>query len=95
MAAYIIADLEIHDLEAMQPYIPAVPPIVRKHGGEYLVRGGKAENIEGDWRPGRMVVIKFPDLQSARAFVDDPEYAPWKALRQKSGHTDGIIVEGV
>ena len=69
--------------------------IVRKHGGQYLVRGGHAETVEGDWKPGRMVVIQFPDAKSARAFLDDPEYAPWKALRHRTGHTDGILVEGV
>jgi uncharacterized protein (DUF1330 family) len=95
MPAYIIADLVIRDAAAMQPYIPAVPPIVRKHGGEYLVRGGKSEPAEGDWHPGMLVVIKFPDMTSARAFLDDPEYAPWKELRQRSGHTNGIIVEGI
>jgi uncharacterized protein (DUF1330 family) len=95
MPAYIIADLNIHNAAAMQPYIPGVPPIVRKHGGRYLVRGGKWELVEGDWHPDRLVVIEFPDVKAAKAFLDDPEYAPWKALRQQNGHTNGVIVEGV
>jgi len=95
MAAYIIADLEIHNPAAMAPYIPAVPPIVHKHGGEYLVRGGKWEPAEGDWRPNRLVVIRFPDMDSARAFLADPEYAPWKALRQQNARSNSVIVQGV
>jgi uncharacterized protein (DUF1330 family) len=95
MAAYIIADLQVHNPSAMQPYIPAVPPIVRKHGGEYLVRGGNWETAEGDWHPGRLVLIKFPDAASARAFLADPEYAPWKTLRQQNARSNAVIVEGV
>ena len=95
MAAYIIADLDIHNPSAMEPYIPAVPPIVRKHGGEYLVRGGKWEAVEGDWRPGRLVLIRFADVESARAFLADPEYQPWKTLRQQSARSNAVIVQGV
>ena len=95
MPAYIIADVHVDDLAKFQPYVPAVPPIVRKHGGRYLVRGGKWELEEGEWHPGLLVVIEFPDANAARAFMNDPEYAPWKALRQQTGHTNGVIVEVV
>jgi uncharacterized protein (DUF1330 family) len=95
MAAYVIADIEIQNASAMAPYLPAVPAIVRKHGGRYLVRGGKSETVEGDWRANSVVVLEFPDMDSARAFIDDPEYAPWKALRQQHCRTQAIAVEGV
>jgi uncharacterized protein (DUF1330 family) len=95
MATYVIADIEIQNPGAMTEYLTAVPPIVRKHGGRYLVRGGKCETVEGDWKANSIVVLEFLDADAARAFLDDPEYSPWKAIRLEHCRTRGILVEGV
>ncbi len=95
MAAYLIVDLHIQDASAYEQYKAAVPALVRKHGGEYVVRGGNCEVIEGDWRPGRLVVFRFSDAAAIRAYLDDPDYQSLKALRQRVARTNAIIVEGV
>ena len=95
MTAYLIVDLALSDLDAYKPYVAAVPAILRKHGGEYVVRGGAAESIEGDWLPGRLVLVRFADRAAAHAFLADPEYAPWKALRQRLGHAKIVLVDAV
>jgi uncharacterized protein (DUF1330 family) len=51
MAAYLLVDLEIHDPDGFQEYRSRVPEYIARHGGEYLVRGGEFEVIEGDWKP--------------------------------------------
>lgn len=56
MSAYLIVNLEVKDATAYERYKSEVPGLIRKHGGEYLVRGGKCEVIEDDWqrqRPAR------------------------------------------
>ena len=49
MSAYFIIQINITNPESYKDYIPQVTPIVKKFGGEYIVRGGKAENVEGSW----------------------------------------------
>jgi uncharacterized protein (DUF1330 family) len=95
MAVYVIVDVSITDAAAYAGYASGVPALIRKHGGEYLVRGGATEVLEGDWKPGRIVVLKFPDMVAAKAFHNDPEYQPLKALRHRIAETQMMAVEGV
>ena len=95
MAAYLIGDVKLKDSEGYKPYQAEVPEIIRKHGGEYVVRGGSYEVKEGAWKPVRIVVIRFPDRAAAQAFLDDPEYQPLKAIRHRVAQTDLVLVEGV
>ena len=66
-----------------------------EHGGEYVIRGGKFMVVEGDWNPTRLVLLRFPDMAAAQALLDDPEYQPLKALRQRVAKTDLVILEAV
>ena len=95
MSAFIIVDTKIaNDLE-YEEYKKLAKPIVEKFGGIYRVRGGKMETRESDlWTPTRMVVIEFPDLARARAFLDSDEYAPVRQLRHKHAECTLFIVDG-
>jgi len=96
MSAYIIVDIAaVKDPAAYEEYKAKAPALVHKHGGEYLVRGGKSAVAEGDWRPNRIVVLRFKDMDAIRSFYDDPEYEPLKALRQRATATDMVFVEGI
>ena len=95
MAVYLICDVDVKDAAAYEAYKAQVPAFIRKHGGEYLVRGGAHEVIEGDWNPTRLVLFRFPDTASVKAFVDDPEYKPLAALRHRVAQTDMVMVEGL
>ena len=65
MAAYIIVQIEVTDPETFETYRQQVPAIIERHGGEYLVRGGAMEVLEGDWPLPRVVVLKFPSMDQA------------------------------
>ena len=95
MSAYMIVDLDVHDPDGFQEYRTHVSALIEKHGGEYLVRGGEFEVIEGSWRPHRLVLFRFPDRQAIRAFFDDPDYADLKALRHKTCDSLIVAVDGV
>ena len=95
MAVYLICDVDVQDSAAYETYKAQVPAFIRKHGGEYLVRGGAHEVIEGDWKPTRLVLFRFPDAASVKAFVGDPEYRPLAALRHRVARTDMVMVEGL
>lgn len=94
MSAYVIVNLDIRSEAAYEEYKAKVPALIRKHGGEYLVRGGKFVVYEGDWRPGRLVILRFPDLASVQNLFADPEYQPLISLRQSVAKSEIVAVEG-
>ena len=93
MSAYLIANIALHDAEQYKEYIEHVPALIEKHGGQYLVRGGRSEVLEGSWSPARLIVLEFPSRDAALAFYNDSDYAPFKALRQSVSTTDLILVD--
>jgi uncharacterized protein (DUF1330 family) len=95
MAAYLIIDVEVKDTAAYEPYRTGVGPIIQKHGGEYLVRGGQVAVIEGTWKPSRVVVLRFPDRKALDGFLHDPAYTPLKEIRQRATRSDVVAVDGV
>jgi uncharacterized protein (DUF1330 family) len=94
MPAYIIADITISDPDRYAEYRAQVPATVAKHGGRFIVRGGAHERLEGDWQPGRLVVIEFPDMAAARAWYRSQEYGPLVKLRQSASSGSVVLVEG-
>jgi len=91
----MIVDVDIRDLARYEDYKRQVPALIAKHGGEYLVRGGAHEVIEGDWTPTRMVLFRFPSRAGIRAFMDDPDYRPLAALRHEIANSRIIAVDGI
>ena len=92
---YIVVDTSIHDLDAYEAYKAKVVPIVESYGGEYLIRGGDMIIDQDElWTPTRMVMLKFPSVERAKAFLDSDEYAPVKAVRLGASKATAVIVEG-
>lgn len=81
MAAYFVLTQTITDMEKyQQEYIPGVLPFLAKHEGEVVVADFTATPVQGDPAAG-VVVVKFPSVQAAQDFVNDPDYQPVLALR--------------
>ena len=79
-----------------QEYGPKTEALVVKHGGKYLVRGGAMERLEGTGQlPSVIVVLEFPSMAQAKAWYNDPAYAPLIKLRQTGSDLDFVLVEGV
>jgi uncharacterized protein (DUF1330 family) len=95
MSAYVFVNVEVHDPVVFEEYKTKAPAVIKRHGGEYLVRGGNHIILEGDWKPTRLVLLRFPDITSAQAFYNDPEYQTLKALRQRGSRLDMVAVEGM
>lgn len=95
MSAFLVVDTKIENSYAYEQYKKLAKPIAEKYGGSYRARGGALDVRETDlWEPTRIVIIEFPDVQSARAFVDSEEYAPVKPIRQNNAQCTLFIVEG-
>jgi uncharacterized protein (DUF1330 family) len=94
VSAYVIAEIEVVDPAAYEEYRKQVPGVIAKHGGRYVVRGGKVESLEGGWSPKRLAVVEFPSMDQALKFYRSADYAPLIKLRQKASKGKLIIVEG-
>ncbi|MCL5775746.1 DUF1330 domain-containing protein [Limibaculum sp. FT325] len=96
MAVYLIVDTKISDPAIYEDYKARARPLIEKHGGEYLARGGALEVFEADlWHPTRLVIIRFPNIEAARAWRDDPAYAECRAIRQSVAKSTLAVVEGL
>ena len=95
MAAYVIVQIEVTDPVAFEAYRQQVPAVIEQYGGEYVVRGGDQEVLEGAWPRPRTVVLKFPSMDQAKAWHSSAAYQGPKALRQSASKGSMIVVEGV
>lgn len=95
MSAFLIVDTKITDPVAYETYKAQAKPIAEKFGGVYRARGGAMDVLEADlWSPTRLVIIEFPDVDAARAFVTADEYAPVQKIRHANAKCTSIILEG-
>jgi uncharacterized protein (DUF1330 family) len=95
MAAYVILHVDVTDPGRYGEYVKAAGDSVARYGGRYIVRGGRAERLEGVVEPKRVVVIEFDTFDRARAWWSSAEYAGPKGIRQSAARTEALLVEGV
>jgi uncharacterized protein (DUF1330 family) len=95
-AAYVIADVKVSNPEQYEQYRALSPGAIAAAGGEFIVRGGRHETMEGSWKPSRMVVVRFPSYEKARAFYDSELYRAARAKRAgATEYFNMVIVEGI
>src|SRR3569832_100806 len=95
-AAYVIVQMNITDLDRYKQYMATALETVKACGGEYLVRGGRSETLEGKWAPHRIGVLRFPSYEQAKAWYDSETYR--RAREHRVGATEYfemVLVEGV
>ena len=95
MAGYVIGDVDVTDPQIYEEYRGLVGATIEKYGGTYVVRGGESEQVEGDWTPHRLVIIRFESMERAKEWYHSEDYRGPMALRHKSANTNVIVVEGV
>ena len=95
MSAFVIVDTKITNPENYEIYKAQARPIAEKFGGIYRARGGEIEVVESDlWVPTRIVVVEFPNMEMARAFVHSQEYEPVAAIRHANAKCTLLILDG-
>jgi len=93
-AGFIIAYVDVTDPEQYEQYKVLSSKAMQAHGAEVLVRGGKTEPLEGEWAPTRVVVLKFPSYEAAKAFHVSEEYLAARKSREHAAKMNMIVVEG-
>jgi uncharacterized protein (DUF1330 family) len=99
MSAYLIVEHRITDPAKFEDYRSKVGPLIAKHGGRYLTKGGTHKVLETThWQPDRVAIIEFPNMTALETWYNSAEYQPLIALRKASVDMDKdmlITVEGV
>jgi uncharacterized protein (DUF1330 family) len=93
--AYIIAQATVADPARYEEYKRLAQAAVEAYGARYLVRGGRVEHLEGDWRPPRLVILEFDSMVQARRFYDSPEYRAARQARENVAAMNMLAVEGL
>jgi uncharacterized protein (DUF1330 family) len=95
MSAYLVVRVRVSNPEAYETYKRLAAASLDKHGGRYLVRGGRTVTLEGEEESSRVVVVEFPTFERAEAWYRSPEYA--EAIEARTGAAVGqfVLAEGV
>ena len=94
-AAYLIIEARIRDPDAFAAYARAVPELMARHGGQYVVMRGEQQWLEGGDDETRTVVSLWPDRSAALAFWHSADYVQLKLLRQGTGDFRVRLVDAV
>ena len=92
MSALWIAHVHVTNEEAYGKYAALATGAIADHGGVFLVRGGKYEQLEGHDRK-RNVVARFPSLQAAHDCYNSPAYQEALSHARGASERDLVIVE--
>ena len=94
MPAHVINDIVITESGRFQTYADQVPAILKIYGGEYVIRGGAPELVDGPEPPHRLVVLRFATREAARAWRNSPEYLAILPIREATSTSRVYIVDG-
>ena len=94
MKGYLIGQLEVKNHDRYKEYVEKVTPVVQKYGGVFLIRGGKHEVVEGEWKFSRNILIEFPSYKKAKEWYFSAEAQPIKKIRLENSIGNQILIQG-
>ncbi len=70
--------------DVLKQYQSIALPLIEKYGGRPIARGKAVARLAGccDWAVGS--ILRFPDLDSVRAWYNDPEYQKVIPMRNQA-----------
>jgi uncharacterized protein (DUF1330 family) len=93
-AYWVTETLQVTDQAGFLSVIKRVPPIVKAHGGRYIVLGGKIVPGVGS-PPSRITIIAFESLEAAQGWYNDPAAVAAREEVKKYGKVRDYTVEGI
>jgi uncharacterized protein (DUF1330 family) len=95
MPAYVVGDIRVTDPVAFRDHVPAALATIARHGGRIVAGGNKLELLDGEPMPERIVIIEFPDAETARRWYRSDDYQA--ALKQRLAGSQGrvFLIDGV
>lgn len=84
MPVHIVGHITVRDRLKWQTYKQLVPSTVMSWGGEVVLRGRVSESLDGFPPCTEIVLIRFPDIGSAKGWHASPEYKAIVPLRREA-----------
>ena len=94
MGAYFVLQIEWSNDEARSSYVERLGDMIKTHQGSFIVASRDYRVVEGSWKPGRLLIIRFPTMKDLSEWYDSEEYRPLRDLRLGNSQSDAVIVEG-
>ena len=89
-----MAEIEvITDDNRYSEYIQRATPIIKKYGGEYILRSQFLKPISGDWNLKRIILIQFTSKGKLQECFQSNEYKEIAHLRESSTVSKAIMIE--
>lgn len=95
MSAYVVGDIHITDPVAFRAHVPVALATVARFGGHVIAGGGKIELLDGGPLPERVVIIEFPDAETARRWHRSDDYQAALKVRLATSHGRVFLIDGV
>ena len=95
MSTYAIAHVRKANLgPPIVEYLQRIDATLEPFGGRFLVHGGKAEAVEGQWS-GDLIIIEFPDRSHAWRWYESAAYQAILPLRRENTEGEVIFIDTV
>ena len=92
---FVVNEVDVTDQAGFQKYAAENQKIIEKHGGKYVVRGGKViAALTGTAPTGRYTVYSFENETKMNDWRNDPGQKDVLATRDKVAKFRSFVVEG-
>lgn len=95
MTVYVVAQLRFVDRSAYDRYQARFMSVFAAFDGRLLAADEHPERLEGGWDRDKVVILSFPDTESARAFVTAPAYREIAKDRRAGAECVVLLVQGL
>jgi uncharacterized protein (DUF1330 family) len=95
MSVYLIAHVDIHDMDVFMDYQNKAKQTIEDAGGKMLVRNGEPEAVEGSSDGRKIVMLEFPNAEMATTWFSSPEYQEVAKLREGKADVEAVMVQGL
>lgn len=95
MAVYLIAHVDIHDMDVFMDYQKKAKVTIENAGGKMLVRNAVPEALEGSAGDSKIVMLEFPTAEIAGNWFKSPEYQEVAKIREGKADVAAVMVQGV
>ncbi len=93
MAVYIINNMTIHDRAEYDQYVRGFLPVFAQAGGEILAVTDAPKPVEGEWPFDRTVLLRFPDREAARRWIESPQYQAIVGHRHRGTRSNIVMLD--
>ncbi|MFH0756404.1 MAG: DUF1330 domain-containing protein [Bacteroidota bacterium] len=94
MCYYFMATIQVRDEGGYRKYLDRSEEVFSNYRGTYLAVDEHPVLLEGEWKPGRAVLIRFNSREDFDAWYRSDDYQEILQYRLASSISDAILIKG-